>query len=56
MEAGLEGDKVIAFNQVGEAVFFADPSGPGAGQHVAKRRRGGVVTTVSCCVVDSVSV
>ena len=37
MESGVQDHDVITVGQVGEAVFLADPPGPGAGEHVAER-------------------
>jgi hypothetical protein len=35
MEAGLQDNEVVAVDEVDQSVFFAGPSRPGAGQHVA---------------------
>ena len=39
VESGLQYDKVLAVNEVDQAVFLADPPGPGTSEHVAKRLR-----------------
>lgn len=37
VESGLQDHEVVAVYEVDEAVFFADPAGPGASEHVAQR-------------------
>jgi hypothetical protein len=37
VESGLQDHDVIAVYQVDQAVFLADPPGPGAREHVAER-------------------
>ena len=36
VEACLQDHEVVAIDEVDEAVFFADASRPGSGEHVAK--------------------
>jgi hypothetical protein len=37
VESGLQDHDVITVDQVDQAVFLADPPGPGAREHVAER-------------------
>jgi hypothetical protein len=37
VESGLQYDKVLAIDEIDQAVFLADPPGPGTREHVAKR-------------------
>ena len=58
VEACLQDHEVVAIDEVDEAVFFADASRPGSGEHVAKwlwfaNARGGIPQGVVDQSVDA---